>query len=270
MDCHSDDNWWNCDSDCIRVKELTPLNGATEGSFEVEYRPLAVTTEPKEHLLSITSKDLGTYKYKLSVTATPPPMPQALRFEVPQGSVQSESFVFRAFNSGKADYSCAAKKADLFSFPAKVDVEGSQDWSGQDVRVAVAFEPMEIGTVRDTLSVTGADGVEYLCDIIAECVPAMPQGPFELTQGGGAVDIPFRNFFAAAEGWSFSTDSPAFKVGAANAQVPAKSEGKVSVSFAPEGDVGAAGSVVSAKLFVACSSHPELSPFVFYLKGVVA
>ena len=255
MDCHSDDSWWSCDSDCIRVKELTPLNGATEGSFEVEYRPLVVTDEPKEHLLTITSKDLGTYKYKLSVTATPPPMPQALRFEVPLGSVQSESFVFRAFNSSKAEYACAAKNADLFSVPAKVDVEASSEWDGQDVRVPVAFEPMEIGTVHDTLTVTGANGVEYHCNIIAECVPAMPQGPFELTQGGGAVDIPFRNFFAAAEGWSFSTDNASFKVGASSAQVQAKSEGKVSVSFAPEGDAGATGSVISAKLFVACSGH---------------
>ena len=137
--------------------------------------------------------------------------------------------MFRAFNSSKAEYACAAKNADLFSVPAKVDAEASSEWDGQDVRVPVAFEPMEIGTVHDTLTVTGANGVEYHCNIIAECVPAMPQGPFELTQGGGAVDIPFRNFFAAAEGWSFSTDNASFKVGASSAQVQAKSEGSLGI-----------------------------------------
>jgi hydrocephalus-inducing protein len=270
MDCQSNDDWWTCDSDCVRVKELTPLNGNTEGSFEVEYRPLAVTEEPQEHLLSITSKDLGTYKYKLRVKATPPPLPQSLRFEVPLGSVQSESFVFKAYNGAKLDYACATKKPDLFGVEKSVTVEGAADWDGQDVRVSVSFEPIDIGVVRDTLTITAPGGVEYICDIVATCTPPMPQGPFELSQGGGNVDIPFRNYFASAETWAFSTDHAAFKAAAATAQVPAKSEGKCAVSFAPEAEnTGATGSVMSAKLFVTCSSKPGLPPFVFYLKGTV-
>jgi hydrocephalus-inducing protein len=212
MDCASNNDWWSCDSDCIRVKELTPLNGNTEGSFEVEYRPLAVTEQPLEHLLTITSKDLGTYKYKLIVKATPPPLPQSLRFDVSLGSVQTENFVFKAFNSAKTDYKCVVKKGDLFSVPATIPVEATTNWDGQDVNVPISFEPMAIGEVNDTLTIAAANGAEYLCDIRGSCRPSMPQGPFELVQGGGNVDIPFRNYFTSAEAWTFAVDHPAFKL----------------------------------------------------------
>ena len=138
------------------------------------------------------------------------------------------------------------------------------------MHLAVSFEPTEMGTIHDTLTITAAGGIEYVCEIIGNCVPPMPQGPYELSQGGGNVDIPFRNYFPSGETWSFSTDTPAFVVAGTSAQVPAKSEGKCAISFSPDPEnMGAVGSVVSAKLFVACSSKPGLPPFVFYLKGTV-
>jgi hydrocephalus-inducing protein len=268
MDCHSDNEWWKCDSEQIRVKELTPLNGNPEGSFEIEYRPLAPTTQPLEHLLTIYSKDLGTYKYKLIVTATPPPLPMSLRFSVPLGSVQEESFVFKAFNTAKMDYKCTVSKSDLFNVPASLPVEGISSWDGEDTRVTITFEPTIIGTVKDTLTITGADNVEYICDIEATCTQALPQGPFVLEQGKGNMDIPFRNYFATTEGWSFAVDNGAFKLGNTSANVNAKTQGTCAVSFAPEEDV-AVGTTISAKLFITCTGKPEVSAFVFYLKGIV-
>ncbi len=269
MDCNVDNSWWSCDSDDIRVKELTPLNGNPEGSFEVEYRPLAPTVKPSEHLLSISCKALGTYKYKLVVTATKPPLPQSLQFEVPLGSVQSESFVFKAFNKAKTDYACSVKNSDLFTVDKTKSVDPVASWEGEDVRVAVTFEAVEVGTVSDTLTITAPGGVEYISEVSARCVPAMPQGPYVMSQGG-STDISFRNYFSSAEGWSFAVDSPHFKAGAPSAQVPAKSEGKVSVSFNPAEDHGVHdGASLSAKLFVTCTGKPDLAPFVFYLKGLV-
>lgn len=268
MDCHSDNSWWTCDSDCIRVKELTPLNGNPEGNFEIEYRPLVPTTQPLEHLLAITSKDLGTYKFKLIVTATPPPLPQSLQFSVALGSVQEESFVFKAFNAGKTDYKCTVKKTDLFSVPASIPVDGISAWDGEDQRCMVSFEPTTIGTVRDTLTISTTDGVEYLCDIEATCTPALPQGPYILEQGKGNVEVPFRNYFPSAEGWAYAVDNAAFKLASTSAQVQAKSQGAAQLQFAPENEP-AAGSTVSGKLFVTCTTKPEVPAFVFYLKGVV-
>ena len=271
MDCHTDDSWWSCDSEDIRVKELTPLNGNPEGSFEVEYRPLAPTdsNKPTEHLLSIKCKSLGTYKYKLVVTATKPPLPQSLKFEVPLGSVQSESFLFKAFNKGKTDYSCSLKNADLFTVDKTKSVDAVSTWEGEDIRVAVTFEPVQIGEVTDTLTITAPGGVEYISEVTASCVPAMPQGPFIMAQGASS-DIPFRNYFSSAENWTFAVDSPHFKVGAASAQVPAKTEGKASVSFSPEEGHGISdGGTLSAKMFVTCTGKPDLAPFVFYIKGLV-
>eukprot|EP00606_Chrysophyceae_sp_TOSAG23-5_P000584 GSChrysophyteH2.ASY1.ANO1.693.1 assembled CDS len=265
MDCHSDDSWWSCDSDCIRVKELTPFSGNPEGSFEIEYRPLAPTAQPGEHLLSITCKSLGTYKYKLIVTATRPPLPQSLKFEVPLGSVQTEYFKFKSFNSAKVDYQCAIQNSDLFTVPKSQPVDPCAEWDGMDVRIPVAFEPMAIGNISDQLVITAPNGIEYLCDVHATCIPPQPQGPFNLVLGGGSVDIPFRNYFSQPQGWSFAVDSPHFKLASASAQVGAKASGNCQVSFSPE--EGAAASGLTAKLFVTCTAKPEVAPFVFYLRG---
>ena len=270
VEMSKNNDWWSCDSDCVRVKELTPLSGNPEGSFEIEYRPLASTLQPGEHLLTISCKALGTYKYKLKVTATPPPLPQSLKFEVPLGTLQTESFVFKSFNKAKIDYTCNIGKADLFTVPKTVTVEPCTQWDGTEVRVSVSFEPTKIGDIRDTLKITAPGGIEYLCDVLATCIPAMPQGPYNVTMGGGNVDIPFRNYFAEAQGWSFSVDSPHFKLATQSAQVPAKSGGNCQVSFAPaEGSV-APGGTLTGKLFIKCTNKPELAPFVCYLKGIAA
>ena len=109
-------------------------------------------------------------------------------------------------------------------------------WGGDDVRLAVTFEPTEIGTVRDVLTVTSPVGGEYVCDLIASCIPPLPQGPFNFTKGGGPVEIPFRNCFAIACNWAYAVDSTAFKVTTASGgSVAAKTEGKCSVTFDPQG-----------------------------------
>jgi hydrocephalus-inducing protein len=264
------DDWWSCDSPCIRVKELSPLSGNTEGSFEVEYRPLAPTTQPAEHLVSIMTKELGTFKYKVVVTATPAANLPTLRFSVPLGSVATETLSFKAYNTAKADYSCSSKRPDFISLPKTVPVEAVADWAGTDVAVPITFEPTELGEVLDTVTISAPGGLEYVCSVVAECVAPTPQGPFSFARGQ-TQDVSFRNFLAAPCAWNFSLDSTAFRTTAPNANVPAKGQGAASVVFDPkEEHANAPGGVVTAKLFVKCATKPELAPFIFYLRGNLA
>lgn len=264
--------WWSCDSKYIKVNELTQLTGNHEGSFEVEYRPLVATQQPQELLLTLYTKELGMFKYKLIVKSGPPTLQQSLRFDVPLGSNQSESFIFRAYNTVKTDYICSVKKQDFFSVPKTVPVDAIAKWEGEDIRVNISFEPTAIGEIRDMLTLSSAEGGEYTCELIGVCVPALPQGPFNLVQGGGVLDIPFRNCFPQSCTWSFTVDSSAFKIVTANAiaTVAAKTEGKVSLSFEPHGELlQTPGGFITAKLFVACTSIADIAPWVFYLRGKI-
>jgi len=261
------DEWWTCDSKYIRVKELSPFNGNPEGSFEVEYRPLLPSPQPTEHLLSIVSKELGLFKFKIVTKSTPPSLRQILRFSVPLGSVQSETFTFRAFNSNKAEYNLKVSKPDMFTLQKSISVEASSGWDGDDIRLPISFEPISIGEIRDTLTVSSPEGGEYTAELIAECVAPFPKGPFNFTSGS-IVNIPFRNFFPSTCTWKFSTDSAAFTAIAPSASVNGKTEGQCQVKFEPkEEHLSVAGGTITAKLFVQCADKPDLSPWVFYLRG---
>jgi hypothetical protein len=266
-------NWWSCDNKYIRVNELSPLSGNNEGSFEIEFRPLVITPQPVEALVSIFTKELGTYLYKLTLKSTPATLRQMLRFDVSLGSIQSEIFVFKAYNSAKVDFNVSVSRSDVFAVNKQLSVEPVKNgWDGDDIRVPISFEPMEIGEVRDTLTLssTSPEGGTYTCEIVAVCTAPLPQGPFSLTCGG-KVDIPFRNCFSSASNWNFAVDSTAYTVNTPNnTAVNAKSQGVVSVTFTPkEEHRNVAGGVVTAKLFVTCVSKPDVPAWVFYLRGKV-
>lgn len=263
--------WWTCDSKYVRINELSPLSGNNEGTFELEYRPLMPTNQPTEHLVTIITKELGVFKYKLVVKATPPLLKQSLKFNVPLGAMQTEQFIFRAYNNVKVDYTCAITKPDAFSVQKILSVDPvAGGWDGDEVRLGVVFEPTEIGQVRDTLTVNSAEGGQYICELIADCSAPMPQGPFNVQQGAGSMDIPFRNCFVASSAWAFSVDSSAFRLPNLSATVPGKTEGKVAVFFEPkEEHMSTPGGIINAKLFVTCSAKPTLPPWVFYLRGKI-
>ena len=263
--------WWTCDSKFVRINELAPLSGNNEGTFELEYRPLVPTSQPMEHLITIITRELGTFKYKLIVKATPPLLRQTMKFNVPLGAMQTEPFIFRAYNTTKVDYACSITKPEFFSVQKTLTVEPVVGgWDGDEIRLGVVFEPTEIGQVKDTLTVSSAEGGQYVCELIADCNAPMPQGPFNIHQGEGPMEIPFRNCFVASCAWAFSVDSVAFRIAAPSATVPGKSEGKVTVFFEPkEEHMSVPGGFVSAKLFVTCTAKPSLPPWVFYLRGKV-
>lgn len=264
-----DEDWWSCDSKCIRVEELSKFGGNTEGSFQIEYRPLLPTQQPTEHLLTIRSVELGTFKYKIICTAQPQSARQKLRFEVPLGTVQTESFVFKAYNSAKLDFACTVQRADVFTVAKSITSDAVTDWAGEDLKLPVSYEPMELGETRDLLTVSSADGGEYSCDITAICIAPMPQGPYN-TPHGKPFEISFRNCFSASCTWNFAVDSKAFRVDKPNATVNAKTQGACSVIFDPSAEfLNAPNGIITAKLFVTCGGRPEVPPWVYYLRGKI-
>jgi hydrocephalus-inducing protein len=274
--------WWSCDSKYMRVNELTPLSGNREGTFEVEYRPLMITQNNSgnmtEHLVTIITQELGTFKYKVCARATPPLLKQILRFSAPLGGMQTEAFLFRAYNTTKVDYQCVVDKPDIFSTQKICTVEPvSQPWNGDEVRLNIQYEPTEIGEVEDTLTISSNEYGTYQCQLMGSCTPPMPQGPVFLEQGGSTVEIPFRNCFTTQTAWSLSVDCSAFRIvqpaTLTNIMINAKTESKVGIVFDPNEEqiatALASESIITAKLFITCTSKPGVPSWVYYLKGKV-
>ena len=143
------------------------------------------------------------------------------------------------------------------------------DWAGEDLKLPVSYEPMELGETRDLLTVSSADGGEYSCDITAICIAPMPQGPYN-TPHGKPFEISFRNCFSASCTWNFAVDSKAFRVDKPNATVNAKTQGACSVIFDPSAEfLNAPNGIITAKLFVTCGGRPEVPPWVYYLRGKI-
>jgi hypothetical protein len=254
------EDWWSCDSKAVRVKQLRPLSGNVEGSYEVEYRPIVLPTgnQTSEHTLKISTKELGEFKVKLQLTAQPPSSRPILRFEVPLGSVQAETFALDVYNRAKCDFACSISNAAVFNVQKTLTVEAVARWEGEAIKLSVAYDPFELGEKRDLLKITHPDGGSYECELIGSCIPPSPQGPF-LIAAGSATVIPFRNCFTSAMTWTFTVDSPCFKLQTASASVGPKAEGVCNVSFEPK-----SGASSTAKLFITCGSY---APWVYYLKG---
>eukprot|EP01038_Epipyxis_sp_PR26KG_P004323 gene4323-6124_t len=267
--------WFTIDSQVIRINELSSFSGNAEGNFEIEYRPLIPTKQPSEHLLTILTKELGLFKYKIIVKATIPLLRSILRFDVPLGTIQTESFVFRSFNNQKCEFQCKVNKSEFFVVQKSLPIEapsGSYNaWDGQECKLPIVYEPVEIGEVSDTLTLNHPEYGEYICELIATCIAPMPQGPYQMNMNA-PMDIKFRNCFITACNWSYTIDHPAFRVTSQNnISINAKTEGKCSVVFEPKEEhlSSVNNGFITAKLFVTCASKAEIPPWVFYLKGKV-
>lgn len=258
--------WWTCDCPYIRLTELVPISGNPEGSFELEYRPLTPTKHPQEHLLVIMTQELGTFKYKVTVTATPTAARQTLRFEVPLGSIQTETFLFNTYNRTATTFTCSVKEQHCFDVPKTLQVAEVSDWDGAESRIGITFAPTELGEVHDLLTIASPEGGTYECELIGCCVPPLPLGPYNFTNGS-SVDIPFRNCFNMQCKWNFVVDMPSFQLSAASATVNAKSDAVVTIAFRPQEGTSAPVEIVTGKLFIQCENKPEVPPWIVYLRG---
>jgi hypothetical protein len=266
-------SWWSCADPCVRLVRLGAMAGNSEGTFQVEYRPLAVGKGGSgggaavETALEFRIAELGAYKYTLALVALPPASEPPLRFEASLGASQQATFTCRAFSKAAASFACAVAGDAGACFEVvggpSVPVPASSGWEGTEVKVAVRFEPSALGPAEGTLEVTPSDGgAPYVVRLAGTCRRPQPQGPFDVACNG-ARDVPVRNVFADDKEYVFTVDHPAFSVANPRATIKAKDSANCNVKFSAPAGTGE----VSAKLIVSCPSAPDMPPWVFYLRG---
>jgi hypothetical protein len=122
------------------------MQGCKEGTFQVEYRPSRLSAAQggtTEALLEFRIAELGTYRYALSLTALPAVAEPSLRFDAPLGGGETETFTFRCFNKQAQAFACSVGRPAFFQIvgAATLNVPACAAWEGQEVKVAVRFEP---------------------------------------------------------------------------------------------------------------------------------
>lgn len=139
--------------------------------------------------------------------------------------------------------------------------------TGTEVGVEVTFEPCQLGEARGTLLLSSVAGGDYLIPLRGTALPPRPQGPVQIRLGG-SVALPFKNVFLQQAAFSYTVDSAAFSVRAAETIRPKKT---ATISVAFEGAGGGSRAPVTGKLVVSCPRAAGLgSPvsWVYYLRGI--
>ena len=283
-----EEHWWRCDDPAVKVKRLSDMMGATEGTYEIEYRPLVATgtttatgtaTDTATGTVTgtrlvITSNELGDYIYTLQLSARPAASERALHFKAALGANHVQTFRFRNYVQGTpTTYTCSVGNPDSFEMEPSVVVEASPDWNGTDGEITINFEPLSLGEVRDTLRITSADGGEFVVMLYGHGIAPLPQGPF-LIQNGATHTVAFKNVFNDAQDFVFVCDNAAFEVSPSGQKVEANKTVSLTIKYTekPVEDDGVdqggekVNTVVS-KMFASCPSMKALPPWVYYLKG---
>ena len=288
--------WWHCSSPYIRVAEVTALSGNKEGAFAIEYMPLLPTTAspsgssndtPTQHTLTIATKELGVYKYNLSLTATLPLTRPVIRIQAALGTTETYKYSFISYNTTKADYTTSFTGGVSSPFTTTktitaaepTGVKGGDNWEGMTIQGMLSYEPTELGEIKDILTILSPVWGEYTFDIIGVCTQPTPQGPIELGGTRKTIEIPVRNPFNITTTWTCRSDTPAFKVTTgATLSLVSKGSGICVVTYdptatsataggaAPSSTAGTDNSVVG-KLYVSCTQRPEITPWIYYLKA---
>ncbi|GBG33770.1 Hydrocephalus-inducing protein-like [Hondaea fermentalgiana] len=266
--------WWSCTSPTVRVRPVQAFQDCSEGVFEVQYRPLLATASQPEagdevtegfevHDLVLRSPQLGEYPYKLHLRASPAQTERSLQFRATLGGKHEQVFRFANFCPGATEFSCSVSQPLFFQVGASFKAEAVAHWRGEEVAVAVQFEPQGLGSVRDVLRVTSPDGGEYTCVLYGTCDPPRPQGPFVLEDASQSVSIEFKNVFNEAREFKFITDSDSFSVNGSRSQVvKLEAHKEITLSIKTSSSTSTTG-----KLLVTCVGQPDLPAWSYYLRA---
>ena len=188
-----------------------------------------------------------------------------MRFKCALGATQSLRYRFRNFLRRPETYKLALSTKDGvapdFECDASVVAPAADSSDGVEVVVDVAFEPSSSKSTEATLTISSAEGGEYVCELRGETLPPRPQGPIVIKSGGSA-QVNFKNVFQQPTEFAFVSDSAAFTVAKPKEMVPPKKSISLALSFKPP--VDAAGTKQSGKLTV---SAPDGFSQLYYLQG---
>ena len=148
-----------------------------------------------------------------------------------------------------------------FQVLATVAAPAAADMHGADVAVDVTFEPSELGSAADTLTVSSADGGEHVCALHGTTLPPKPQGPIAI-KAGGSAPVEFKNVFADSKEFSIACEPPAFSVAKPRETVPGKKPISITVAYKPE-----AGAPPAKGKLTISSGGDDPCQWVYYLTG---
>merc|ERR1711865_1311748 len=125
--------WWQCTNKDVQVVRLGEMQGSTECTFEIRYRPLVpYATKPGEETeLLIKITELGTYRYRLALRSTAAGTERSLNCKAPLGSSQQATFRFRSFLTEACEFTCSTGLPQFFEVQDKLSVQAAEGWDGQ-------------------------------------------------------------------------------------------------------------------------------------------
>jgi hydrocephalus-inducing protein len=279
-------NEFHCVDAGIRVALPVHIHPQEQGHLELQYCPLLVSEskEPEECTLQLISPQLGTFVYRLVLTAKPSSTDSDLVLRTFLGSETMGTFRFLSFAPKDTTYECAVESSE-YNVDSNLRVlAGANPPGGEGVPVSVEvrFEPSAVGDSRAMLRVTSPTGGEYHCLLKGFCDPPKPQGPYIIPAGG--FNIRFRNVLDTVESFSLAVDNPVFILGMKEKviRINPKSTIDIKLQYKPEGDAKAnpkgkqkeKEKVVEkssepnslGKLLVMCPALPGIT-WVYYLSG---
>lgn len=250
-----------CDNAEVVVPATLTLPPNASDALRLEWRPLL--PREKTSRLTLTSPELGTFLYDLKLAALPAGEQKTLNFKVALGDAQTVRFRFHNFLRRPETYKLSlGNGGGDFEVEASVSAPAAEGTAGAEVSVDVTFEPSKLGEVADTLTVSSAEGGEYVCALQGLSLPPKPQGPITIKAGGSAA-VTFKNVFTAAADFAITCEPAVFSVAKPRENVPAKKPIQVSVAYKP---TDPAAPPANGKLTIA-STGPEPSRWVYYLSG---
>ena len=201
--------------------------------------------------------------YELQLAALPAGEQKSLGFKVSLGEAQALRFRFVNFLRRPETYklALAGGPGGDFEVEASVNAPAAEGSAGVEVTVDVTYEPSRLGAAQETLTVSSAEGGEYVCQLRGESLPPKPQGPIAIPPGGSTT-VQFKNIFAAAADFVFTCEPAAFSVAKPRENVPAKKETPVAIAYKPEPGAPPA----KGKLTIA-SAGGDGSRWTYYLHG---
>ncbi len=243
----------------VSVPREFTLQPNSKADFEIEWRPLLPRESTSQ--LTLSSDALGSFVYDLKLHTLPAGEPKTLGFKVALGDAQAQRFRFTNFLRRAETYKLALGGSGDFECDGSVAAAAAETSAGAEVVVDVTFEPSKMGEARDTLTVSSAEGGEFVCTLTGTALPPKPQGPIGV-KAGGSAQVSFKNVFTSAADFAFTCEPAAFSVAKPKESVPPKKTTQVGVSYKPPAD--APPGDVSGKLTV---SGPDGFTQLYYLSG---